>query len=135
MELDPQTTAKFTNGLKEANDECASLRQTIVKTQKDLMEMKASGKENSKEYKDLEIALGKYNTQLKNSSAHANKFASALGVNQMSMNQLKAYTKKLRNDTFFRSHWDDIDNLDTGIVDIKCKITDLIAYSLVDHLQ
>lgn len=98
MELDPQTTAKFTNGLKEANDECASLRQTIVKTQKDLMEMKASGKENSKEYKDLEIALGKYNTQLKNSSAHANKFASALGVNQMSMNQLKAYTKKLRNE-------------------------------------
>lgn len=34
-----------------------------------------------------------------------------------------------------RSHWDDIDNLDTGIVDIKCKIADLIAYSLVDHLQ
>ena len=98
MELDPQTTAKFTNGLKEANDECASLRQTIVKTQKDLMEMKAAGKENSKEYKDLETALGKYNTQLKNSSAHANKFASALGVNQMSMNQLKAYTKKLRNE-------------------------------------
>ena len=98
MELDPQTTAKFTNGLKEVNDECASLRQTIVKTQKDLMEMKAAGKENSKEYKDLEIALGKYNTQLKNSSAHANKFASALGVNQMSMNQLKAYTKKLRNE-------------------------------------
>ena len=52
----------------------------------------------TKEYKDLEIALGKYNTQLKNSSAHANKFASALGVNQMSMNQLKAYTKKLRNE-------------------------------------
>ena len=59
MELDPQTTAKFTNGLKETNDECASLRQTIVKTQKALMEMKAAGKENSKEYKDLEIALGK----------------------------------------------------------------------------
>ena len=39
------------------------------------------------------------------------------------------------NDVFFRSHWDDIDNLDTGIVDIKCKIADLIAYSLVDHLQ
>ena len=39
------------------------------------------------------------------------------------------------NDAFFRSHWDDIDNLDTGIVDIKCKIADLIAYSLVDHLQ
>ena len=30
---------------------------------------------------------------------------------------------------------DGIDNLDTGIVDIKCKIADLIAYSLVDHLQ
>lgn len=98
MELDAKTTAQFTQGLKDANDECDALRKTIVDTQKKLMAMKAAGNENSDAYKELEKDLGKYNTQLKNASAHANKFASALGVNQMSMNQLKAYTKKLRNE-------------------------------------
>ena len=98
MELDPKTTAQFTQGLKDSNDKCTELRKTIVDTQKKLMEMKAAGKENSDAYKKLEKDLGDYNTQLKNASAHANKFASALGINQMSMNQLKAYTKKLRNE-------------------------------------
>lgn len=98
MELDAKTTAQFTQGLKDSNDKCAELRKTIVDTQKKLMEMKSAGKENSDAYKELEKDLGKYNTQLQNASAHANKFASALGVNQMSMNQLKAYTKKLRNE-------------------------------------
>ena len=70
MELDPATSAKFTEGLKEANDECASLRKTITDTQKSLMEMKAAGKDNSEEYKALEKDLAKYNTQLKNASAH-----------------------------------------------------------------
>lgn len=98
MELDAKTTAQFTQGLKDSNDKCAELRKTIVDTQKKLMEMKSAGKENSDAYKELEKDLGKYNTQLQSASAHANKFASALGVNQMSMNQLKAYTKKLRNE-------------------------------------
>lgn len=98
MELDAKTTAQFTQGLKDSNDKCAELRKTIVDTQKKLMEMKSAGKENSDAYKELEKDLGKYNTQLQNASAHANRFASALGVNQMSMNQLKAYTKKLRNE-------------------------------------
>ena len=98
IELDAKTTAQFTQGLKDSNDECAVLRKTIVDTQKKLMEMKSAGKENSDAYKELEKDLGKYNTELKNASAHANKFASALGVNLMSMNQLKAYTRKLRNE-------------------------------------
>ena len=98
MELDPKTTAQFTQGLKDSNDKCAELRKTIVDTQKKLMKMKSEGKENSDAYKKLEKDLGKYNTELKNASAHANKFASALGVKKMSMNQLKAYTRKLRNE-------------------------------------
>ena len=98
LELDQATKDKFTKGLKEANDECADLRKTIVNTQKSLMDLKAAGKENSEEYKALEKELGKLNTQYKNTSAHANKFASSLGVNQMSMNQLKAYTRKLRKE-------------------------------------
>ena len=39
------------------------------------------------------------------------------------------------NDIFFRSHWDEIDDIDSGIIDIKCEIATLIGNDLVDHLQ
>ncbi len=39
------------------------------------------------------------------------------------------------NDIFFRSHWDEIDDIDSGMIDIKCEIAALIGNDLVDHLQ
>ena len=39
------------------------------------------------------------------------------------------------NDIFFRSHWNDIDDIDSGLIDIKCSIASLIGNSLVDHLE
>ena len=39
------------------------------------------------------------------------------------------------NDIFFRSHWNDIDDIDSGLIDIKCNIASLIGNSLVDHLE
>lgn len=39
------------------------------------------------------------------------------------------------NDVFFRSHWDEIDNLDTAMIGIKCDIASLIGTELVDHLE
>lgn len=39
------------------------------------------------------------------------------------------------NDIFFRSHWDEIDDIDSGIIDIKCEIATLIGNDLVDHLK
>lgn len=39
------------------------------------------------------------------------------------------------NDLFFRSHWNDIDDIDSGLIDIKCSIASLIGNSLVDHLE
>lgn len=39
------------------------------------------------------------------------------------------------NDIFFRSHWDEIDDIDSGIIDIKCEIAALIGIDIVDHLQ
>ena len=52
IELDEKTTREFTEALKEANDRCDELRQTIAKNQKDLMKMSAAGK-NTKESKTL----------------------------------------------------------------------------------
>ena len=39
------------------------------------------------------------------------------------------------NDIFFRSHWDEIDDIDSGMIDIKCEIAALIGTDIVDHLQ
>lgn len=39
------------------------------------------------------------------------------------------------NDIFFRSHWDEIDDIDSGMIDIKCEIAALIGIDIVDHLQ
>ena len=39
------------------------------------------------------------------------------------------------NNIFFRSHWDEIDDIDSDIINIKCEIATLIGNELVDHLQ
>lgn len=39
------------------------------------------------------------------------------------------------NDIFFRSHWDEIDDIDSDIINIKCEIATLLGNELVDHLQ
>lgn len=98
LELDEKTKDEFTKGLKDANARCDALRKSIVDQQKELLKLAAAGKEGSKAYQDLEASLKANHDALKGSQEMANKYASTLGVNQMSMNQLKAYTKKLRNE-------------------------------------
>ena len=93
IELDEKTKDEFTKGLKDANARCDALRKSIVDQQKELLKLAAVGKEGSKAYQDLEASLKANRDALKGSQEMANKYASALGVNQMSMNQLKAYTK------------------------------------------
>lgn len=98
MELDQQTVKEFTEGLKNANDRCDDLRKTIANQQKELLKLANAGKETTQEYKDLDKALKENLSSLKQSQAQANKYSSALGVNQMSANQLKGYIKRLRSE-------------------------------------
>ncbi len=98
MELDENTVKKFTSGLKMANDHCDELRKTIAANQKELMKLSAAGKENTDEFKNLKKELAENSSNLKNSTEQANKYASALGVNQMTANQLKGYIKRLRTE-------------------------------------
>lgn len=39
------------------------------------------------------------------------------------------------NDLFFRSHWNDIDDIDSGLIDIKCCIAELIGNQMLDNLE
>lgn len=98
VELDEKTTEEFTKALKVANDHCDELRQTIAKNQKELMKMSAAGKENTEEFKALKKELSENTSNLKKSSEQANKYASALGVNKMTANQLKGYIKRLKTE-------------------------------------
>lgn len=98
MELDEKTTEEFTKALKVANDHCDELRQTIAKNQKELMKMSAAGKENTEEFKALKKELAENTSNLKKSSEQANKYASALGVNKMTANQLKGYITRLKSE-------------------------------------
>lgn len=98
MELDENTVKEFTSGLKMANDHCDELRKTIAANQKELMKLSAAGKENTDEFKNLKRELAENTSNLKKSTEQANKYASALGVNQMTANQLKGYIKRLRTE-------------------------------------
>lgn len=98
IELDEKTINEFTAALKTANDHCDELRQTIAKNQKDLMKLSAAGKENTDEFKALKKELAENTANLKKSSEQANKYASALGVNKMTANQLKGYIKRLKTE-------------------------------------
>ena len=96
VDLDPQDQAKFTASLKEAEAECETLRQSINKTTQELARMRARGEENSEAYQRLAENLSATHEQLKKQIKTANKYASALSVNQMSVNQLKNHAKQLR---------------------------------------
>ena len=98
LELDEKTKDEFTKGLKDANDRCDALRKSIVDQQKELLKLAAVGKEGSKAYQDLEASLKANRDALKGSQEMANKYASALGVNQMTANQLRGHIRRLRTE-------------------------------------
>lgn len=98
LELDEKTKDEFTKGLKDANDRCDALRKSIVDQQKELLKLAAAGKEGSKAYQDLEASLKANRDALKGSQEMANKYASALGVNQMTANQLRGHIRRLRTE-------------------------------------
>ena len=61
-----------------------------------------------------------------------------LSILQMAQQTHRSFTQWREthpNDLFFRSHWEDIDDIDSGLIDIKCNIASLIGNSLVDHLE
>lgn len=98
IELDAQDKAAFTKALKESNEECAAFRKEIAKTEQDMAKLASAGKKDSDEFKKLGEHLNSTKEKLKSSSKEANKYASMLGLNSMTYNQLKAHASKLRKE-------------------------------------
>lgn len=98
IDLDPQDREAFTKALKDCNTEAATLRKTIAETETAMAKLGAAGKKDSVEFKNLGKKLNETKDKLKETNKAANKYASALGINQMTMNQLKGYASRLRKE-------------------------------------
>lgn len=98
IELDPKDKEAFTKALKESNDICAAFRHEIAETEKEIEKLAKAGKKDSDEFKKLSSQLEITKSKLQSSSKEANKYASILGINSMSYNQLKNHASKLRKE-------------------------------------
>lgn len=96
MELDPQDQAKFVEGLRQAEDQCESLRKAISDTGNEMAKMRAEGKENTSEYERLSRQLKNYNSALKTTLKETDSYTAALSTNQMSIRQLNQHARTLR---------------------------------------
>lgn len=96
MDLDPQDVAKFTEGLRSAEEQCESLRKAISDTTNQMAKLKAEGKENTEEYENLSKTQKNYINALKTSTKEANSYSAALNLNQMSIKQLRQHANQLR---------------------------------------
>lgn len=96
MELDPQDQAKFVEGLRQAEDQCESLRKAISDTGNEMAKMRAEGKENTSEYERLSRQLKNYNSALKSTTKETDSYTAALSTNQMSIKQLNQHARTLR---------------------------------------
>ena len=96
MELDPQDVAKFTEGLRSAEEQCESLRKAISDTTNQMVKLKAEGKDNTDEYAKLSKTQENYIKALKTSTKEANSYSAALNLNQMSIKQLRQHSTLLR---------------------------------------
>ena len=97
MDLDPQDVAKFTEGLRSAEDQCESLRKAISDTTTQMAKLKAEGKENTQEYEDLAKDQKNYVKSLKSATKEADTYSASLNRNQMSINQLYKHARSLRS--------------------------------------
>ena len=98
IDLDAQDKEAFTKALKDCNSHAATLRKTIAETEAAMAKLGAEGKKDSEEFKALGKVLNDTKAELKQNTQEANKYASALGINQMTMNQLKGYASRLRKE-------------------------------------
>ena len=97
MELDPQDQAKFVEGLRQAEEQCESLRKAISDTGNEMAKMKAEGKENTAEYEKLSRQLKNYNSALKTTTKETDSYTASLSTNQMSIKQLNQHARTLRS--------------------------------------
>lgn len=76
----------------------AALRREEKARRSAMIELEATGKKNSEQYKKLSEESRSYTRQIKDNEEKMKKLRSALDVNAMTMNQLRKYAKELSSE-------------------------------------
>lgn len=96
VELDPQDAAKYTEGLQSCEKAADALRKSIAETESKMKELSESGQESSEQFAALKRSLDADCKALNETTKKADKYAQALGINSMSLNQLQKHAKQVR---------------------------------------
>lgn len=98
VNLDEQTAKQVEAAFANINRSADEARARIEQTNAALMKMRMEGKENTAEFKALEASLNADVKALKALTKQGDAYAKQLGVEKMSMKQLKEHAKQLRKE-------------------------------------
>ena len=98
IQMDEQAAAAVQKAFADTNSRCQELRDAISKTNEEMMRLRLEGKEDTDQFKALEASLKADTKALRESSKEADKYATKLGLSQMSMKQLQERSKALKKE-------------------------------------
>ena len=98
IEMDQATAQRVQKAFSDTTARVGELRDRIKSASEQLLKMRMEGKENDAQFKALEASIAADVKALKAAEQSANQYAAALGVNQMSMKQLRTHAKQLRGE-------------------------------------
>ena len=98
VDLDEATAKQVQDAFDSIQQKADETRRRIEESNAALMKMRMEGKENSAEFKALEASINADVKALKKLTKDGDAYAKQLGVQKMSMKQLKEHAKQLRKE-------------------------------------
>lgn len=98
VDLDEATAKQVQEAFDSIQQKAEEARRRIEESNAALMKMRMEGKENSAEFKALEASINADVKALKKLTKDGDAYAKQLGVQKMSMKQLKEHAKQLRKE-------------------------------------
>lgn len=98
VDLDEATAKQVQDAFDSIQQKADETRRRIEESNAALMKMRMEGKENSAEFKALEASINADVKALKQLTKDGDAYAKQLGVQKMSMKQLKEHAKQLRKE-------------------------------------
>ena len=98
IELDEATAKRVQESFDSISRKADETKERIEQTNAALMKMRMEGKENTTEFKAMEASLNADVKALKEYTKESDCYAKALGVQKMSLKQLREHAKQLRKE-------------------------------------
>ncbi len=98
IEMDEATAKQVQQSFDDTSRRADELRERVRSANEQLLKLRMEGKEGTAQFKALEASLQADAKALAQAEREADKYAATLGINQMSMKQLKQHAKQLRSE-------------------------------------